>query len=128
MITVGMLAKISRMHIRDKLSIREIGGCTNLSRNTVRQWLKSPEMSEPKYPERRIVSFVDPFKQSYFDAWLEIARLNPDILFWAFTKSAQFWIKRIDTVPAIYIGFSKLIKPTQPLLSTDLGCCKDMQL
>ena len=56
MIAVGMLAKIRRMYIREKLSIREIARRTNLSRNTVRQWLKSPEMGEPKYPERRIAS------------------------------------------------------------------------
>ena len=49
MITVGILAKIRRMHIRDKLSIREIARRTNLSRNTVRQWLREPAMTEPKY-------------------------------------------------------------------------------
>ena len=55
----------------------------------------------PKKANRiRIHGSGDFFKQSYFDAWLEIARLNPDILFWAFTKSVQFWIKRMDTVPA----------------------------
>ena len=50
---MGMLAKIRRMHIREKLSVREIPRRTNISRNTVRQWLKSPEISEPKYPQRR---------------------------------------------------------------------------
>jgi hypothetical protein len=55
----------------------------------------------PKKADRiRIHGSGDFFKQSYFDAWLEIARLNPNILFWAFTKSVQFWIKRMDTVPA----------------------------
>ncbi len=55
----------------------------------------------PKKANRiRIHGSGDFFKQSYFDAWLEIARLNPEILFWAFTKSVQFWIKRMDTVPA----------------------------
>ncbi len=54
----------------------------------------------PKKADRiRIHGSGDFFKQSYFDAWLEIARLNPDILFWAFTKSVQLWIKRIDTIP-----------------------------
>jgi transposase len=65
-----MLAKIRRMHIREKLSIREIARRTNLSRNTVRQWLKSPEMSEPKYPERRVVSVVDPYVDQ-LRSWLE---------------------------------------------------------
>jgi transposase len=56
-----MLAKIRRMHIRDKLSIREISRRTNLSRNTIRQWLREPEMTEPKYPDRRARSIVDPY-------------------------------------------------------------------
>jgi hypothetical protein len=47
----------------------------------------------------RIHGSGDFFKQSYFDAWLEIARLHPKILFWAFTKSVQFWVKRLDDVP-----------------------------
>src|SRR5690606_28073610 len=55
-----MLAKIRRMYFRDKLSIREISRRTDLSRNTVRQWLRQPEMTEPKYPERAPVSIVDP--------------------------------------------------------------------
>ena len=55
----------------------------------------------PKKANRiRIHGSGDFFKQSYFDAWLEVARLNPDILFWAFTKSVQFWINRLGTVPA----------------------------
>jgi hypothetical protein len=47
----------------------------------------------------RIHGSGDFFKQSYFDAWLEIARLNPNILFWAFTKSVQFWINRLNEIP-----------------------------
>jgi hypothetical protein len=54
----------------------------------------------PKKANRiRIHGSGDFFKQSYFDAWLEIARLNPDKLFWAFTKSVQFWVKRINDIP-----------------------------
>jgi transposase len=60
-ITVGILAKIRRLHLRDKLSIREIAKRTNLSRNTVRHWLRQPEMSEPKYPDRQSKSVVDPY-------------------------------------------------------------------
>ncbi len=67
---MGMLAKIRRMHIREKLSIREIARRTNLSRDTVRQWLKSAEMSEPKYPERCVVSVVDPYV-GQLRSWLE---------------------------------------------------------
>jgi transposase len=71
-----MLAKIRRMHIREKLSIREIARRTNLSRNTVRQWLKSLEMSEPKYPKRRVVSVVDPYSDQ-LRSWLETDSHRP---------------------------------------------------
>lgn len=54
----------------------------------------------PKRADRiRIHGSGDFFKQSYFDAWLEIARRNPDKLFWAFTKSVQFWVKRMNVIP-----------------------------
>jgi transposase len=58
---VGMLAKIRRMYLREKLSIREIARRTNLSRNTIRQWLRQPKMTAPKYPERTATSIVDPY-------------------------------------------------------------------
>jgi len=51
---VDMLAKIRRMHLRDGIGIREIAKRTGLSRNTVRAWLRQPEVVEPKYPRRRL--------------------------------------------------------------------------
>jgi hypothetical protein len=58
----------------------------------------------PKKADRiRIHGSGDFFKQSYFDAWVEIARLNPDKLFWAFTKSVQLWVKRKDDLPQNFI-------------------------
>ena len=61
MITVGMFAKIRRMHFREKLSIREIERRTNLSRNTIRKWLREPAMTEPRYPEREGKSVIDAY-------------------------------------------------------------------
>ena len=43
MITMEMLGKIRRMHLRDKLSLHEIAKRTGLSRNTLRRWLRTPE-------------------------------------------------------------------------------------
>jgi transposase len=60
---VGILAKIRRMHFREKLSIREIERQTSLSRNTIRKWLREADMSEPKYPERQGKSVVDPYAE-----------------------------------------------------------------
>lgn len=73
---MGMLAKIRRMHIREKLSIREIARRTNLSRNTVRQWLKKPEMGEPKYSERQVSGVVDPYSDQ-LRSWLQTDSHRP---------------------------------------------------
>ncbi|NEX60952.1 IS21 family transposase [Noviherbaspirillum galbum] len=58
---MGILAKIRRLHLRDKLSIREIARRTNLSRNTIRHWLRQPDMTELTYPDRQNKSIVDPY-------------------------------------------------------------------
>lgn len=39
--------------------------------------------------------------QAYFDAWLAIARNNSDKLFYAYTKSLPYWIKRMTEVNSI---------------------------
>lgn len=41
--------------------------------------------------------------QAYFDAWALAASLTPNVLFYAYTKSLPFWIKRRDTLPANFI-------------------------
>jgi hypothetical protein len=41
----------------------------------------------------------DFFNQTYFDAWMEIARRHPNRLFYAYTKALPFWIKRLKTIP-----------------------------
>jgi hypothetical protein len=42
----------------------------------------------------------DFFNQKYFDAWRIVASYNPDILFYAYTKSLDYWKARIDSIPA----------------------------
>lgn len=37
--------------------------------------------------------------QNYFDAWLHAAKQRPDVLFYAYTKSIPFWVKRIAEIP-----------------------------
>ncbi|MFJ2986217.1 helix-turn-helix domain-containing protein, partial [Collimonas sp. NPDC087041] len=66
-----MLAKIRRMYIREKLSIREIARRCNLSRNTVRQWLRDSEKIEPKYPERISRSIVDSYTEQ-LRQWVQV--------------------------------------------------------
>ena len=48
----------------------------------------------------RIHASGDFFVQSYFDAWIEVAKQFPDIIFYAYTKSIKFWVRRIDSIPA----------------------------
>ena len=50
MITMEMLGKIRRMHLRDKMSLHAISRQTGLSRNTLRRWLREPdEAAVPTY-------------------------------------------------------------------------------
>ena len=53
MITMEMLGKIRRMHLRDKMSLHAIAKQTGLSRNTLRRWLREPdEAVVPTYQRR----------------------------------------------------------------------------
>lgn len=47
----------------------------------------------------RIHGGGDFFSQTYFDAWLAVCRLRPEVNFWAFTKSLPFWTARIKEIP-----------------------------
>lgn len=45
----------------------------------------------------------DFFSQRYFDAWMEVARQMPDVLFYAYTKSIDFWVARYGTIPRNFV-------------------------
>ena len=45
----------------------------------------------------------DFFNQKYFDAWMEVARLNPETIFYAYTKSLPYWIERINSIPTNFV-------------------------
>ena len=47
----------------------------------------------------RIHASGDFFNQKYFDMWIKLAKDHPEVNFWAFTKSINFWLKRIDIIP-----------------------------
>lgn len=63
--------------------------------------LKKKELIQipPRATHIRIHGSGDFFSQEYFDMWLEVCRRNPKVKFWAFTKSLQFWINRLDQIP-----------------------------
>lgn len=47
----------------------------------------------------RIHSSGDFFNQEYFDLWCWIAKQNPTVEFWAFTKSIQYVVNRLGVIP-----------------------------
>ena len=56
--------------------------------------VKRINASLPKKAELiRIHVSGDFFNQKYFNAWVSIAKLNPDILFYAYTKSLKYWLE-----------------------------------
>ena len=70
MIKVEALAKIRRLYYRDKQSIKVICRQTGMSRNTVRPWLRDPEMVGPKYPPRALESKLDAYAET-LSLWLK---------------------------------------------------------
>jgi len=40
----------------------------------------------------------DFYSQPYFDAWLNVAMLNRNLHFYAYTKSLPFWVNRLDSI------------------------------
>ena len=68
MIDVALLGIIRRWYIRDRISIREIARRLDISRNTVRRYIRSGAI-EPSYPSRQSSSALDEFAPR-LSAWL----------------------------------------------------------
>jgi hypothetical protein len=47
----------------------------------------------------RIHAAGDFYNQRYFDMWPDYARQHPSIEMWAYTKSLNYWVARIDDIP-----------------------------
>lgn len=45
----------------------------------------------------------DFFNEKYFKAWIALAIANPDRLFYAYTKSLEYWISNLDNIPDNFI-------------------------
>lgn len=89
---MSMLGKIRRMYFRDKLSIREIAKRTNLSRNTVTDWVKKEDMCEPKYPVRQVACLIDPYIDQ-LRQWVETDSHRPK----RDRRTAKFMFEAIKT-------------------------------
>ncbi|AON53751.1 HTH domain-containing protein [Herbaspirillum seropedicae] len=74
MIDVALLGIIRRWYIRDHISIREIARRLDISRNTVRRYIRS-EAVEPSYPTRQSSSSLDEFAPR-LSAWLTVKQPN----------------------------------------------------
>ena len=61
MISMEMMGKIRRMYFRDKLSLHEITKRTGLARNTIRKWIRAPEVKQPVYQRRAVFNKLSPF-------------------------------------------------------------------
>lgn len=63
------------------------------------------DMSLPSryYENIRIHADGDFYNQSYFKAWLEVARRNPKRIFYAYTKSLPIWIANRDDIPENFV-------------------------
>lgn len=57
------------------------------------------EQSLPKVSVIRLHVAGDFFSQNYFDAWLEVAKNHPQILFYGYTKSLPFLLNRTNQMP-----------------------------
>jgi hypothetical protein len=42
----------------------------------------------------------DFFSERYFRAWMDVAKNRPDIQFYAYTKSLQFWVDNMQGIPS----------------------------
>jgi transcriptional regulator with XRE-family HTH domain len=74
-INVALLGIIRRWHLRDQIPIREIARRLDISRNTVRRYLRS-ETTEPSYAERRSTSGLDKYSVQ-LSAWLKAETTKP---------------------------------------------------
>lgn len=45
----------------------------------------------------------DFFNEAYFNAWLQVAKLRPSVIFYAYTKSLIYWINYIKDIPDNFI-------------------------
>jgi transposase len=60
---MSMIGKVRRMHFRQGKSVREIARLTSLSRNTIRSWLREPEVKERSYRRPPAPTQLTPFAE-----------------------------------------------------------------
>ena len=48
----------------------------------------------------RVHASGDFFNKTYFQAWINVAKAKPNVIFYAYTKSLNFWIEFMGQIPA----------------------------
>ena len=43
----------------------------------------------------------DFFNEEYFKAWIKVAKMKPDVLFYAYTKSLRYWVKNRTDIDSL---------------------------
>lgn len=72
--------------------------------NNVEKIVAEIQNSLPKKAKAiRIHVSGDFITQNYFDAWATVASNNPNVIFYAYTKSLPFWVKRLGKLPSNFI-------------------------
>tara|TARA_R110000803_G_scaffold75455_1_gene139831 strand:+ start:4788 stop:5402 length:615 start_codon:yes stop_codon:yes gene_type:complete len=65
--------------------------------------LEQSKDSLPPLPKKcksvRIHSSGDFYSQEYFNKWIDFCNDNKDVEFWAYTKSLNYWVRRINDIP-----------------------------
>ena len=76
-----------------------------LEAKTTERMAELLDMSLPARRFHRIRVHVDGdfFSAAYFMAWMEVARRNPDRLFYAYTKSIHVWVKCRGLIPDNFV-------------------------
>ena len=69
-------------------------------KTTAQMWTLIQESLPKKAKIIRVHVSGDFFNEDYFDAWLHVARCNPDRIFYAYTKSLHLWVGKKDSIPA----------------------------
>lgn len=62
--------------------------------------IESPLIAKKNIKLVRIHSSGDFFTQAYFDAWLLVAKENPNLIFYGYTKALPYWVKRLNQIPS----------------------------
>tara|TARA_R110000824_G_scaffold142457_2_gene309524 strand:+ start:765 stop:1352 length:588 start_codon:yes stop_codon:yes gene_type:complete len=80
-------------------SAERFPGVRNSRWNNLEQSKDSLPPLPVKCKSVRIHASGDFYSQSYFDRWIEYCNANKDIEFWAYTKSLNYWERRLDEIP-----------------------------